>query len=235
MIERNYLRKLFSYERICDCSNHVDICEIILHEKNETNLLLFERIANKYHLNSCNVSYETEDYNFTVCTDDKYSFTECFLKYCMNHCKQEIAEHIDDLSQSWDKLQSLEYDKIKNLDISSYKTISAMLENIKNRKLKYFACAWGTNKLYIKDGFIYRCKNFAREQSRRMNINEFAYIRSVDENDTCKSCYVKYICGGICDFSFDNHKQSCELIKNVIDYVLIKYILDEPHNIVEIQ
>ena len=235
LIENNYVKKLSSYERVCDCSNHINISEITLHEKSDINYLLLQKATKKYHLEDCGVTCETEDHNLIIRTDDRYEFIECFLNYLLNHCRYKIEECIDELQNCWGKLKSLSYEEIKNIDISSYETINTILENMSNKRLKHFSCTWGIKKLYIKDGLLYRCKYFSDEYLQSININELPCICSVDENDTCKICYAKYICGGICDFSFDNHKQSCELIKNVIDYVLIKYILDEPHNIVEIQ
>lgn len=226
MKKNGYLKEDMEYERILDCSGYVDICELVLQKDSAENQNLCKKLRDKYHIDSCNILYDEVLYKNEEHTIEDKELNNS-IKTIFN-CKGKLSKDILHKAQrEW-----IQYSEITSNDIEAYPVyINKLLSNMIHKEPRFFSCDWGINKMYIKNGILYRCKNC---NGKPVNLAEYGCISSVDEHETCKFCYARYLCGGLCMIKPEELEGICHIIRKVVDFILELYIKQSPNKVIEI-
>ncbi len=144
--------------------------------------------------------------------------------------------------------------KYKYPDGFNYLSFSSFIKSFIKRKTKCYRCGAGMEMIAIDtDGLIYPCHRFySCNDSLMGNIysgldNEQIKIyqnNNVDNNETCVSCWARYVCGGPCmhdsyeysGFISTPNECKCKRIKYLIKSAIILYgelIQNDPDRLVK--
>jgi uncharacterized protein len=141
-----------------------------------------------------------------------------------------------------------DYEKIIEFYLSKYlnnetiycQNIQTCLLQIKNRMTKEIGCTSGISMISIMpDGTIIPCQNLQKlENFYEGKITDPVieknknYVNNVNDNETCKKCWMKYLCGGGCYYekymtngnTIDPPLSKCEVFKIQAEYFLKLYV-----------
>ena len=168
-------------------------------------------------------------YGFTLDTLDK-------SKDITSYTKIELSK----LRNDYEKIIEFYLNKYINNEIVYCQNIGNYLMKIKNRIGKEIGCTSGKAMISVlPNGTIIPCQNFQKmEEFYQGNITDnviyqnTVYANHVDENETCKKCWMKYFCGGGCFYekyinngnTFDPPLAKCEVYKIQAEYFLKLYV-----------
>lgn len=237
MLENEIIEESVVYERIFDCSSYVNICEIYVHNNSEENRNLYGIICKKYHIDNCTMAYReklTEKIEHTMINFpqnlDVYMKLDYVIKSIFYDCKYNISDDkLANLWIIWNQYKTYIKENLNEYQKSNY--LDKLISDIRKRRRRLFPCEWGQNKLYIKEGTLYRCEMCGENT---IQIDEVGSILSVDEHDRCKLCYARYICGGLCSRKKEGIESLCELICEIVDYLLELYIKKNSDIVIDI-
>ena len=223
-----------SFEQISDCSSYVDIQELWFNNNSVENKIVYDYLCNKYYMNKCTVVFDNascEKVNQVnelkkLVFENLYVKLDYIIKILFYDCKRKLSlSDIIYIKNVWLQCRNMNYN-VNNLHAFS----SSLLLNIVNKK-NIFPCDWGLKKLYVQNGTLHRCK-MCKEMD--INVSEVGCILSVDELKKCKHCYARYICGGMCIEDKQFSTEICNIICEVIDFLIKMYIINELGNFIEV-
>lgn len=116
---------------------------------------------------------------------------------------------------------------VKEGKIIPIKHFKALISKLHRGHKIFYGCDGGTFSLYINGNTVYPCGSMINDMYKLGDLNtkeldrNLIVDRYVDNIDSCKVCWARYICGGKCHIDKSNN---CELLKFDIAMAMNAYI-----------
>jgi uncharacterized protein len=164
-------------------------------------------------------------------------------------CGQSIdADEMQKIKAEWEKVANYFAEHIKQGEIKPVGNLIKLLIQIHRRKKSVYGCTAGHSNVAIDpSGDIYPCHRFVGESEWKMgNIHDGTFDDSisqqfanntVDNRDPCKSCWVRYTCGGRCAHEAmeatgkitNPDPIRCDLVRHMTELALKLYVRLKPY------
>lgn len=155
---------------------------------------------------------------------------------------------VEAIKREWDKIGDYFAEHVRNGELKPVSQLLRLLFQIHKRRKSVYGCAAGWSNVGIDpSGNIYPCHRFVGEPAWKMgnvheehvdnDIYQHFIQNSVDNRKSCRSCWVRYVCGGRCAHEAQDATGSitdpdparCDLMRHMIQLALRLYIRLEPY------
>jgi uncharacterized protein len=157
-------------------------------------------------------------------------------------------EDMDAIKAEWEKVADYFLDHARHGELLPVGNLLKLLQQIDSRKKAVYGCTAGWGNVAVDPtGDIYPCHRFVGESDWKMgNVKEATLDQSirdqfaenhVDNREPCKSCWVRYTCGGRCAHEAkqatgrisDPDPVRCDLVRHMTELALKVYVRLKPY------
>lgn len=160
------------------------------------------------------------------------------------------TKEMETIKAEWEKVADYFAEHIKKGEIKPVGNLIKLLIQVHKRKKTVYGCTAGHANVAIDpSGDIYPCHRFVGESDWKMgnlhhgtlndSIREQFVNNTVDNREPCKSCWVRYTCGGRCAHEAmeatgkitDPDPLRCDLVRHLTELALKLYVRLKPYEL----